>query len=113
MQQLGELQKSADRLRERADVYVINSDSPENSRRLKQRTGVKIPVLLDGDLTVSHQLDMLPKLGQPMGGMSGVAQMGFVILDASGVVRVQRVDLQFGSHASQMLRILEMLGQQA
>ena len=106
MRQLGELQKSADRLRDRADVYIINPDTPDASRRLKQTTKISFPVLLDSDLAVARQFDMLPKLGQPMGGMRGVPQMGFVIIDAGGTIRVQRVDLNFGQHADQIVEIL-------
>jgi len=68
-----------------------------------------VPVLLDRQLAVVRQYDMLPKPNQPMGGMSGVAQMGWVIVDAGGTIRVQRADLQFGSHAGQMLEILRLL----
>ena len=111
MLQLGELQKSADALRQQADVYVINSDTPRNSQRLKEATKITIPVLLDPQLGVARQYDLLPKPGQPMGEMRGVAQMGFVIVDAGGIIRVQRVDINFGEHASQMLEILRLLGQ--
>ena len=112
MQQLGELQKSADALRQQADAYVINPDSPESSRRLKQISGISLPVLLDPKLTVGRQYDLLPKSGQPMGGMAGVAQMGFVIVDSGGTIRVQRVDIEFGQHAGQMLEILRLLAQE-
>lgn len=113
MQQLGELQKSADALRQQADVYVVNSDTPEGSRRLKQVTGITLPVLLDRQLQVARQYDMLPKPSQPMGMMSGVGQMGFVVVDGGGTVRVQRVDVNFGQHAGQILEILRLLGQRA
>ena len=89
---------------------MINSDTPQDSRRLKQITGISVPVLLDRDLAVARQYDFLPKSGQPMGGMRGVAQMGFVIVDAGGTIRVQRADIEFGQHASQMLDILRLLG---
>src|SRR5438067_13105019 len=52
---------------------------------------------------------MLPKPNQPMGMMSGVGQMGFVVIDAAGTIRVQRVDIQFGQHAPQILEILRHL----
>ena len=107
--QLGELQKSADLLREQAEVYVINNDTPESSRRLKQISGISVPVLLDRQLAVPRQYDLLPKPSQPMGGMSGVAQMGWVIADSGGTIRVQRADIQFGSHAAQMLEVLRLL----
>lgn len=90
-------------------MYVINSDTPQQSQQLKQMTGIDLPVLLDPQLTVATTYDMLPKAGQPMGGMSGVAQMGFVIVDASGMIQVQRADIDFGQHAGQMLEILRIL----
>ena len=111
MEQLGELQSSVEALGQMADVFVINSDTPEQSRQLKQITGIEVPVLLDQDLAVARQYDMLPKPGQPMGTMQGVAQMGFVIIDGDGTIRAQRVDVNFGEHAGQMLEILRLLGQ--
>jgi peroxiredoxin len=109
VEQLGELQKAIDPLRAAADVYVLNRDAPAQSRRLKQITGISAPVLLDPDLAVARQYDMLPKTGQPMGEMMGVAQMGFVIVDGSGTIRVQRVDLHFGQDADQMRQILDLI----
>jgi len=44
-----------------------------------------------------------------MGMMSGVAQMGFVIADGRGTIRVQRVDVNFGAHADQILEILRLI----
>jgi peroxiredoxin len=82
--------KSADALSQQADAYVINSDSPQDSQRLKQITHTTLPVLLDRQLAWARQYDMLPKSNQPMGMMSGVGQMGFVVIDASGTIRVQR-----------------------
>ena len=108
-----ELQRSVDSLKQQADVYVLNRDSPEESRRLLHITGVTFPVLLDRDLGVARQYDMLPKPGQPMGGMPGVAQMGFVVIDPRGVIRVQRVDILFGDHAAQILDIVRILSQAA
>lgn len=89
----------------------MNSDSPEASRRLIQITGISLPVLLDRSLSVAKQFDMLPKSGQPMGGMQGVAQMGFVAIDPHGTIRVQRVDLLFGRHSAQLLQIVRILNQ--
>lgn len=102
---------AAEALARQADVYVINGDTPEDSRRLKQLTRVAAPVLLDPSLDVAGRYDLLPKPGQPMGGMRGVAQMGFVIADAAGTIRVQRADVNFGRHAGQMLEILRLLAE--
>ena len=88
---------------------MINSDAPEASVRLKQTTHISLPVLLDRQLSWARQYDMLPKSNQPMGMMSGVGQMGFVVIDTSGVIRVQRVDINFGQHAPQILEILQRL----
>lgn len=46
-----------------------------------------------------------------MGGMSGVAQMGFVVIDGEGMIRVQRADILFGEHAGQIMEILEIIEQ--
>lgn len=105
------LQRSAETLRQKADVYVLNRDTPEGSLRLRQITGVSFPVLLDYDLAVAREYDLLPKPGQPMGGMRGVAQMGFVVVDSRGVIRVQRVDILFGEHTGQILEIVKILNQ--
>lgn len=106
-----ELQRSAEALRQRAEVYVLNSDTPQQSLRLRAITGISFPVLLDSDLAVARRYDLLPKAGQPMGAMRGVAQMGFVVIDPQGVIRVQRVDILFGQHASQILEIINILSQ--
>lgn len=89
---------------------MVNSDTPQDSRRLKQITRISLPVLLDEQLSVGRQYDFLPKPGQPMGNMTGVAQMGFVVVDASGTIRVQRVDDNFGQHAGQISEILRLIG---
>src|SRR5437773_8942607 len=109
MSNLCKLQKSAPPLRQQPDTYVTNSDPPDASVRLKQVTHITLPVLLDRQLAWARQYDMLPKPNQPMGMMSGVGQMGFVVIDASGTIRVQRVDIQFGQHAPQILEILRSL----
>lgn len=100
-------------MRQHAEVYVVNRDTPEESRQLKQISGISVPVLLDPRLAIARQYDFLPKPGQPMGGMTGVSQMGFVIIDAGGTIRVQRVDIHFGQHAGQMLEIVRLLGPRA
>ncbi len=99
-------------IRTEADPYVINSDAPAASRQLKAMSGINVPVLLDPSLAVARQYDLMPKPGQPMGGMAGVAQMGFVIVDRRGIIRVQRADIYFGRHAGQIAEILRRLATQ-
>ncbi len=70
---------------------------------------ISAPVLLDRELKVVSQYDILPKLGQSMGMMRGVTQMGFVIVDGVGTIRVQQTDLSFGEHTGQMRKIIRLL----
>jgi hypothetical protein len=44
-----------------------------------------------------------------MGGMSDIPQMGFVIIDAQGVIRVQRIDIYYGRNGGQILEIVKSL----
>lgn len=109
MSQLVELEKRMSELRALADVYVVNVDTPENSRMLKLRTGTSVPVLLDNGLAVSRSYDMQARPGVPMGGMTGVPAMGFVIVDGKGIVRMQRSNLYFGQDADRMLKKLQAI----
>ncbi len=106
MSQLGELAKSVKALQEQAEVYVINPDPPEGSKKVHEMTGLPIPILRDPDYTVAKQFD-LPGAARPMRGL-----VGYVIIDPKGVIRVQRVDIDFGAHAGQLLEIARMLNQE-
>lgn len=109
MSQLVELEKRMAELQELASAYIVNVDTPEQSRWLKQRTGTRVPVLLDNGLAVSRRYDMHARPGVPMGGMRGVPAMGFVIVDGNGVVRLQRSHLYFGQDADLMVRTLKSI----
>ena len=109
VQQLGELQAFAADLQAQADVYTINRDPPADAGQVRQSSGLTLPILYDQDLTVASQYDFLPQPSQPMGGMFGVPQMGFVIIDAQGIIWVQRVDIFFGEHGGQILEILGII----
>jgi peroxiredoxin len=77
----------------------VNVDSPDNSRWLKESTGISVPVLLDNDLRVSRSYDMDSQAGRPMGGMTGVPTMGFVLIDGEGIIRAMRAHIYFGRDA--------------
>jgi alkyl hydroperoxide reductase subunit AhpC len=109
MSQLVELEPRFPELQSLAQVYVVNVDTPESSRLLKWRTGISAPVLLDNGLAVSRSYDMHARPGVPMGNMRGVPAMGFVIIDANGIVRVQRSHLYFGRDASLMIDTLKAI----
>jgi peroxiredoxin len=109
MSQLVELEGRMAELKTLAQVYVVNVDTPKQSRWLKQRTGSSVPVLLDNGLAVSLRYDMHARPGVPMGGMRGVPAMGFVIVDGNGIVRMQRSHLYFGQDADLMIEQLKSL----
>ncbi len=100
MSQLGELARSASALQARADVFVVNPDSPEDGMKLRDSTGLMLPLLLDPPFTVAKQFD-LPGNGRPMGGL-----VGFVVIDSDGIIRIQRVDIDFGHHAEQIMKLV-------
>ena len=109
MSQLVELEARMAELQALAKVYVVNVDTPEQSRWLKQQTGTSVPVLLDNGLAVSRRYDMHARPGVPMGGMRDVPAMGFVIVDGGGIVKMQRSHLYFGRDAALMLDTLKSL----
>lgn len=44
--------------------------------------------------------------GWPMAGMGEIPEMGWVVIGADGIIRLQRVDLYFGDHAEDILDAL-------
>ena len=84
-------------------MYVINPDTVENNRKVRQRSGLSIPILLDPEYGVAKMYD-LPGDVRPMRGL-----VGFVIMDRQGLVRVQRVDIDFGSHGGQIVQVLRII----
>ena len=104
MTQLGELEKHASAIRALADIYVVNPDTVENNRKVRQMSGLSVPILLDPEYTVARMYD-LPGQGRPMRGL-----VGYAIMDRRGIIRVQRVDIDFGSHAPQIVEILRIIG---
>jgi peroxiredoxin len=82
---------------------VINPDTVENNRKVREMSRLSIPILLDPEYSVARMYD-LPGQARPMRGL-----VGFVIMDRQGIIRVQRVDIDFGSHAPQMVEILRSI----
>ena len=82
---------------------MINPDTPENNRKVRDASRLSIPILLDPGYTVAKMID-LPGTGRPMGGL-----VGFVVIDGKGIIRVQRVDIDFGAHAGQIIEIVKIV----
>ena len=90
-------------LQEMADVYVINPDTPETSRQVRAQSRITVPILLDPGYTGAKTYDLAGE-GRPMSGF-----VGYAVIDKAGVVRESRVDVDFGTHASQILGYLRRL----
>jgi peroxiredoxin len=71
---------------------------------VRETSRLSIPILLDPGYRVAKMYD-LPGEGRPMNGLVGV-----VVMDAQGTIRLQRVDIDFGSHGGQIVEILRTLG---
>jgi peroxiredoxin len=70
---------------------------------VRETSRLSIPILLDPDYSVARMYDF-PGAGRPMRGL-----VGFVIMDRRGIIRTQRVDIDFGSHAPQIVEILRII----
>lgn len=103
MSQLGELARTLPELQRYAEVYVINPDTPENSRNVRAQSGITVPILLDPDYSGAKHYDLAGG-GRPMGGL-----VGYAVIDAAGIIRVQRVDIDFGAHSAQILDAVRTL----
>jgi len=70
---------------------------------VRARSGISVPILLDPQYTGAKTYDLAGQ-GRPMGGL-----VGYAVIDAQGIVREQRVDIDFGSNAWQILEALRRL----
>ena len=84
-------------------VIGISIDTGAQAAQVVQNTGATFPILADPDLNVTMQYDMQLRPDWPMGMMGRFPEMGFVIVDGKGIILAQRVDLQFGDAAIQLL----------
>lgn len=84
-------------------MYVINPDTPENSRQVRAKSGITVPILLDPQYTGARTYDLTAQ-GRPMGG-----RVGYAVIDAKGIVREQRVDIDFGTNVRRILSALRRL----
>lgn len=88
------------------DLIAVGYDTPESLKAVQAGSGASFPLLSDMDLTVTRMYDMQLRLGWPMAGMGQIPEMGWVIVGADGRIRLQRVDLNFGDHAQDILDAL-------
>ena len=81
-------------------------DTPESLKQTQAGSGASFPLLSDIDLTVTHMYDMQLRPGWPMAGMGEIPEMGYVVVDGEGLIRLQMVDIYFGANAEDILQAL-------
>ena len=95
------------------DLIAVGYDTPESLLQSLAGSGASFPLLSDIDLTVTRLYDMLLRPEWPMGGMGRIPEMGYVIVGADGMIRLQRVDLYFGDNAGDILMMLKAASAQS
>ena len=109
MDQLGELEKRVDEFQSLGDLIAVGYDTPESLKQTQAGSGASFPLLSDTDLTVTRLYDMQLRAGWPMAGMGEIPEMGYVVVDGQGLIRLQTVDIHFGNHAQDILQALKAL----
>ncbi|MBI1727235.1 MAG: redoxin domain-containing protein [Candidatus Rokubacteria bacterium] len=87
-----------------AEVVAVSSDRTEDVRRMAAELGFAFPVLSNPSLDVIYLYSM-------KGPMSTMADMGYVLIDAAGFVRLRQVDHRFGEHADEIVEHLRGMTQ--
>jgi peroxiredoxin len=67
------------------------------------QTRITVPILLDPGYSGAQTYNLAGE-NRPMSGL-----VGWVVVDASGIVREQRVDIEFGQHTAQMLEAVRRI----
>lgn len=107
------MEKRIDEFQAEADLIAVGYDTPETLSQTQAGSGASFPLLADRDLTVTRLYDMQLRPDWPMGGMGEIPEMGYVIVDANGLIHLQRVDLYFGDNAGQILDVLATLDEES
>ena len=89
------------------DLIAVGYDTPESLKQTQAGAGASFPLLSDMDLTVTRLYDMQLRPDWPMGGMGDIPEMGYVIVGADGMIKLQRVDLYFGDNANDILTMMK------
>lgn len=93
--------KSIDALSKEAEVVVISVDPPYEMAKLNQLLGGKITLLTDPDLRVIGAFQMQ----HSMGGAT-IGNMGYAVVNESGLIRAAVADPLFGRNADRILQVL-------
>ena len=101
--QLGKLRVDVGRIRALgAEVFAISNDGPEDARRMATELGLDFPVLSNPSMDVIYRYRM-------KGERMAMADMGYVLIDASGRIREHRIDRRFGEHIGDLVESLQRM----
>jgi len=89
------------------DWVAVGYDTPESLKQTQAGSGASFPLLSDIEMTVTRLYDLQLRPDWPMGGMGDIPEMGYVVVGADGLIKLQRVDLYFGDNASDILSAMK------
>jgi len=101
--QLGKLRADAHRIQALgAEVFAISNDGPEDARRMATELGLDFPVLSNPSMDVIYRYRM-------KGDRMPMADMGYVLIDATGRIRQHKIDRRFGEHVGDLVESLQSM----
>jgi len=101
------LEKRIDEFQAVGDLVAVGYDTPESLKQTQAGSGASFPLLSDIEMTVTRLYDLQLRPDWPMGGMGDIPEMGYVVVGADGLIKLQRVDLYFGDNASDILSAMK------
>ncbi len=101
------MEKRIDEFQAAGNLIAVGYDTPESLKQTQASSGASFPLLSDIEMTVTRQYDMQLRPDWPMGGMGDIPEMGYVVVGADGLIKLQRVDLYFGDNASDILTTMQ------
>ena len=107
MKQLGELQKHISEFQAVGDLIAAGYDTLDSLQQTQADSGASFPLIAAKDMTVTRLYDMQLRPNWPMGGMGDIPEMGYVVVGADGMIKLQRVDLYFGDNANDILTMMK------
>lgn len=84
-----------------AATLVIGDDAILDAKRIATEVGPDIHLLMDRTVSVAHRYGMKDR---------DRAVTGYVVIDRAGKILVRRVDLLFGEHSDEIVRLVEAAG---
>jgi peroxiredoxin Q/BCP len=79
-----------------AAVFAVSIDPPEQARQVVEQFRLSFPVLSD------PRIEIIRPYGMKGDGMD-MADLGYVVIDRAGRIRMKRIDREFGDHVELLL----------